>query len=155
MNNAHFIDQVEHFNHELATASDEMLQNQVKLLVQTLRRQGLQIALVAHGFAIIRELSWRALKKRHYPVQLLGGLALLKGQIAEMQTGEGKSLTATLAAGVAAMSGMPVHVVTVNDYLAARDAEEMEPLFQTLGFSVGVVQNGQSPEEKRRAYGAD
>jgi preprotein translocase subunit SecA len=85
----------------------------------------------------------------------LGGLALLKGQIAEMQTGEGKSLTATLAAGVAAMAGMPVHIVTVNDYLAARDAEEMEPLFQALGLSVGVVQNGQSAEAKRRAYGAD
>lgn len=155
LTNEGFLRRIESFSNELATASQDSLQQQVNLLVQQLRKHGLLLPLVAEGFALIQEMSWRTLKKRHYPVQLLGGLVLLKGQIAEMQTGEGKSLTATLAAGVAAMAGIPVHIVTVNDYLAARDAEEMQPLYEALGFSVGVVQNGQEIEDKRQSYGAD
>lgn len=155
LNNQQFIDLVDSSGYEFESVSETNLQKEVELIGQQLRKKGMQMHLVARGFAIIRELSWRTLKKKHYRVQLLGGLVLLKGQIAEMQTGEGKSLTATLAAGLAAMAGIPVHIVTVNDYLAARDAEEMAPLYQALGLSVGVVQNGQALVEKRKAYRAD
>jgi preprotein translocase subunit SecA len=152
LNNERFLRRVESFSNELATASQDSLQQQVTRLAQQLRKQGLLLPLVAEGFALIQEVSWRTLKKRHYRVQLLGGLVLLKGQIAEMQTGEGKSLTATLAAGVAAMAGIPVHIVTVNDYLAARDAEEMEPLYAALGLTIGVVQNRRQAALLSRRY---
>jgi len=155
LNSEGFVEQVYILGAEFEKSTESELHKHISLLGKQLRKQGMQESLVARGFAIIRELSWRTLKKRHYNVQLVGGLVLLKGQIAEMQTGEGKSLTATLAASVAAMAGIPVHVVTVNDYLAARDAEEMAPLYRALGFSIGVVQNGQALEEKRKAYAAD
>ena len=104
-----------------------------------LRRHGFRNDLVANVFALIREVSGRTLGKRHFDVQLMGGWALLKGMIAEMETGEGKTLTATLAAGTAALAGVPVHVLTVNDYLTRRDADEMGPVYRALGLSVGCV----------------
>lgn len=105
-------------------------------------------------FALVREVAFRKLGMRHYPVQLRGGYVMMRGQMAEMQTGEGKTLTATLAAGAMALAGRPVHVVTVNDYLAARDAEEMTPIYDGLGLTVGLVSEGMSPEDRRRAYDA-
>jgi preprotein translocase subunit SecA len=110
---------------------------------------------VARAFALIRELSERVLGKRHFGVQMMGAFAMLKGWLAEMATGEGKTLTATLTAGTAALAGFPVHVVTVNDYLARRDAEQMGPLYRRLGLTVGVVLQGQSAEERRAAYACD
>jgi preprotein translocase subunit SecA len=89
---------------------------------------------------------------RHFDVQLVGGLVLLGGMVAEMETGEGKTLTATLAAGTAALAGIPVHVITVNDYLAGRDSEEMGPIYAALGLSVGVIRQGMAPADRRRAY---
>lgn len=109
-------------------------------------------AAVAEAFAIVREASRRRLGMAHFPVQMLGAAAMLDGLLAEMQTGEGKTLTATLAVVTAALAGMPVHVVTVNDYLARRDAELMAPLYDFFGLSVGVVVQGLSPAEKRPAY---
>ncbi len=111
--------------------------------------------IVARAFALIREVSDRVLGMRHYDVQLAGGLALLRGMIAEMETGEGKTLVATLAAGTAGLAGIPVHVVTVNDYLARRDAEIMGPLYAFFGLSVGIVVHGQTPDERRQAYACD
>jgi preprotein translocase subunit SecA len=126
-------------------------------------------ALLPECFAIVRETGKRTLGMRHFDVQLIGGMALHEGQIAEMKTGEGKTLTATLAvvlnslavrAGVGQAEGEPlarkgVHVITVNDYLARRDAEWMGPIYEALGVSVGVLQNMQSFEDKQRAYACD
>src|SRR5205085_11474482 len=116
-------------------------------------RQGFRPELVARAFALIREVSTRVHGQRHYDVQLIGGLVLLRGMVAEMETGEGKTLTATLPAATAALAGIPVHIVTVNDYLAARDAAWMKPLYDALGLSVGTVLEGMSPAERRHAYG--
>ncbi|EED36734.1 preprotein translocase, SecA subunit [Luminiphilus syltensis NOR5-1B] len=107
------------------------------------------------AFALAREAGVRALGLRHFDVQLIGGIALHEGNIAEMRTGEGKTLVATLPAFLNALSGNNVHLVTVNDYLASRDAAWMQPLYEFLGMSVGVIRAGQSPEEKRAAYQCD
>jgi preprotein translocase subunit SecA len=112
-------------------------------------------ALLPEAFAVVREASQRALSMRHFDVQLLGGLVLHQGKIAEMRTGEGKTLVATLPVYLNALTGKGVHVVTVNDYLARRDAEWMGQIYDFLGMSVGVVVAGMSPEEKRAAYAAD
>src|SRR6188474_2695429 len=103
-------------------------------------------------FAAVREASKRTLKMRHFDVQLMGGLVLLSRSIAEMKTGEGKTLVATLPLITHALSGKGAHLVTVNDYLSRRDAEWMRPVYEFFGFSVGVVQAGMSSAEKRVAY---
>jgi preprotein translocase subunit SecA len=110
---------------------------------------------VAQAFAVIREAADRTLGQRHFDVQLIGGYALVRGMIAEMATGEGKTLAATLAAATAGLAGVPVHVVTVNAYLAARDAERMGPLYRFLGLSVGAVTDAISPHERASAYRCD
>ena len=111
--------------------------------------------LVPEAFALVREASRRVLGLRHFDVQLIGGLALHLGKIAEMRTGEGKTLMATLPAYLNALSGEGVHVVTVNEYLAQRDSDWMGPVFRFLGMEVGVIKNAQSQEEKRAAYARD
>jgi preprotein translocase subunit SecA len=111
--------------------------------------------LVPEAFALVREASRRKLGLRHFDVQLIGGLALHSGKIAEMRTGEGKTLMATLPAYLNALSGEGVHVVTVNEYLAQRDSDWMGPVFRFLGLEVGVIKNAQSPDEKRAAYACD
>ena len=112
-------------------------------------------ALLPDAFAVCRAAAKRVLGMRHYDVQMIGGITLHEGRIAEMRTGEGKTLTATLPAYLNALSGEGVHVVTVNDYLAARDAEWNRPLFEFLGLSIGVVRSQQPQDEKRAAYRAD
>lgn len=112
-------------------------------------------AFLPEAFAVCRTAAQRVLGMRHYDVQMIGGITLHEGRIAEMRTGEGKTLTATLPAYLNALSGEGVHVVTVNDYLAARDAEWNRPLFEFLGLTVGVVRSQQPPDEKRAAYRAD
>jgi preprotein translocase subunit SecA len=111
--------------------------------------------LVPEAFALVREASRRKLGLRHFDVQLIGGLALHSGKIAEMRTGEGKTLMATLPAYLNALSGDGVHVVTVNEYLAQRDSDWMAPVFRFLGLEVGVIKNAQSSDEKRAAYACD
>jgi preprotein translocase subunit SecA len=111
--------------------------------------------LLPEAFAVVREASKRTLEMRHFDVQLIGGMVLHEGKIAEMRTGEGKTLVATLTVYLNALTGKGVHVVTVNDYLARRDADWMGQIYRFLGMSVGVVIAGMSPEEKRAAYGAD
>ncbi len=124
-------------------------------IAQKLRVVGLQPDLVARAFALVRMQAQRSLGMRPFDVQLLGGRAMLRGRIVEMDTGEGKTLTAALPAAIMALSAVPVHVVTVNDFLAERDAEWMGPLYRALGLSVGVIVEGLSPEERRAAYGCD
>jgi len=119
---------------------------------KALRRDGFRIELVARAFAIVSATSALVLGKRHFDVQLQGGWVLLQGMVAEMETGEGKTLTATLATCTAALAGVPVHVITVNDYLVARDAEITRPLYEALGLTVGVATEKQEPAERQLAY---
>ncbi|MDR3722974.1 MAG: preprotein translocase subunit SecA [Terracidiphilus sp.] len=111
--------------------------------------------LLPEAFAVVREAGWRAVKMRHFDVQLIGGMVLHQGKIAEMRTGEGKTLVATLPCYLNALAGHGVHVVTVNDYLAKRDAEWMGKIYEFLGLSVGVIVHDLSDEERRAAYAAD
>lgn len=120
-----------------------------------LMRHGLSNALVDECFALIREVTGRELGMRHFPVQLMGGLVMLDGGLAEMATGEGKTITALLPAVTAAMARMPVHVFTVNDYLAERDAEKLTPVYRRFGLDVGLVVHGQETVDRRTAYRAD
>src|SRR5207249_562045 len=106
-------------------------------------------------FALAREAGRRFLNMRHFDVQLIGGIVLHEGKIAEMKTGEGKTLVATLPAVLNALAGRGVHIVTVNDYLARRDAEWMSPLYKALGLTVGVIVHDLDDDERRAAYGAD
>src|SRR5947209_1623840 len=107
------------------------------------------------AFAVVREAGWRTVKMRHFDVQLIGGMVLHSGKISEMKTGEGKTLVATLSCYLNALAGHGVHVVTVNDYLAKRDAEWMGKIYEFLGLTVGVIVHDLSDDERRAAYGAD
>ncbi len=111
--------------------------------------------LLPEVFAVVREASRRTLKLRHFDEQLLGGIALHQGKIAEMRTGEGKTLVATMPAYLNALTGNSVHIVTVNEYLAQRDADWMRPIYEFLGMQVGVIKSGQTQAEKREIYAAD
>jgi preprotein translocase subunit SecA len=150
-----FLKAVAAWEPEVAPLDDDALRQRFLQVGKCLQRQGLQSAAVGEAFAVVREASRRVLGKRHYDVQLLGGWIILRGMIAEMQTGEGKSLTATLPAAVAAAAGACAHVVTVNDYLAARDAEIMRPLYEFLGLTVGTVTEDMNPEQRRAVYACD
>ena len=107
------------------------------------------------AFAVVREAAWRVLKMRHYDVQLAGGMALQQGRLAEMATGEGKTLVASLPSYLNALAGKGVHVVTVNDYLARRDAENIGQIHRFLGLSVGLIQSYMEPAERRENYSKD
>src|SRR5215218_8760721 len=111
--------------------------------------------LLVEAFAVVREAGWRVLKMRHFDVQLIGGMVLHAGRIAEMKTGEGKTLVATLPAYLNALASKGVHVVTVNDYLARRDAEWMGQIYNFLGLTVGVIVHGHDDEERKEAYSRD
>ncbi|MDE5096817.1 MAG: preprotein translocase subunit SecA, partial [Trichodesmium sp. St16_bin4-tuft] len=111
--------------------------------------------ILPEAFAVVREAGKRVLSMRHFDVQLLGGIILHQGQIAEMKTGEGKTLVATLPAYLNGLTGKGVHVITVNDYLARRDAEWMGQVHRFLGLSVGLIQQGMNPEERKKNYTCD
>jgi len=111
--------------------------------------------ILPEAYAVVREVAKRKLGERHYDVQLLGGVVLHEGRIAEMRTGEGKTLVATLPLYLNALTGKGAHLVTVNDYLARRDAEWMAPIYDLLGMSVGILQNSSSDAERENAYNAD
>lgn len=135
--------------------TDEQLSKKTSEFTERHSRGETLDQLLPEVFACVREAADRANNTRHFDVQLIGGITLHEGKIAEMRTGEGKTLVATLAAYLNALSGKGVHIVTVNDYLARRDAEWMGPIYRALGASVGVVQSKQDQEEKRIAYQAD
>ena len=111
--------------------------------------------ILPEAFAVVREAGWRAVQMRHFDVQLIGGMVLHQGRISEMKTGEGKTLVATLACYLNALAGHGVHVVTVNDYLAKRDAEWMGKIYEFLGLTVGVIVHDLDDNERRAAYAAD
>ena len=135
--------------------SDADLAAQTGLFRERLAKGETLDGLMPEAFAVVREAGRRVLGMRHFDVQLIGGAVLHQGKISEMRTGEGKTLVSTLPAYLNALSGKGVHIVTVNDYLARRDAEWMGRIHQFLGLSVGVIMQGQSPREKRAAYAAD
>lgn len=125
-------------------------------LRQALARKGLSEALAVECFALVREAARQTLDQRHFDTQIIGGWALLNGMLAEMETGEGKTLMATLPACAAAMAGIPVHVITANDYLVERDAALMAPVYALLGLKVGTVTESKKESELRRsAYACD
>ena len=139
----------------LAQMDDHQIPVAVEEMRERLHSQGMDMAVVGRTFALIREIAHRKVKLRHYDVQLKGAWAILNGMIAEMETGEGKTLTATLVAGTAALAGIPVHVISVNDYLTRRDADGMRPVYTALGLKVGCVTQEANPAEKQHAYQCD
>ncbi len=141
--------------HQLEALDETALKARTEALRERLEGGESLDALLPEAFATVREASKRVMGMRHFDVQMVGGITLHRGRIAEMKTGEGKTLVATLAVYLNALPGKGVHVVTVNDYLARRDAEWMRPLYEFLGLSVGVIFAGQTPEEKRHAYACD
>ena len=140
---------------EFAALSDEQLRGKTDEFRAALAAGKTIDDLAAHAFAAVREAAKRTLKQRHFDVQLIGGLVLHEGAIAEMRTGEGKTLVATLATYLNALAGNGVHIVTVNDYLARRNSEWMGQIYKFLGMSVGVIVHGLDDEERREAYAAD
>lgn len=140
---------------EIASLSDAQLKAKTAEFKQRLEKGETLDELLAEAFAVVREAAKRVLNLRHYDVQMIGGIVLHEGQIAEMKTGEGKTLVSTLPAYLNGLTGKGVHIVTVNDYLARRDAEWMGQVHRFLGLSVGLIQAGMSPEEKRRNYACD
>ena len=139
----------------LKSLDDEALRAKTAELKQRYTESQDLDALLPEAFALVREAAQRTLGMRHFDVQLIGGIALHQGKIAEMRTGEGKTLVATLNAYLNALTSKGVHVVTVNEYLAQRDADWMGPIYRFLGLSVGVIKSNQPTEEKRAAYAAD
>jgi preprotein translocase subunit SecA len=153
---ARFAARVEARSAAAAALDRAALDGRIREAALALRRDGaFSDAPLAEVFALVRELSDRVTGQRHYPVQVMGAAAMVRGMIAEMATGEGKTLTATLAVAAGALAGLPVHVVTVNDYLAQRDADLMRPLYEALGLTVGVVVGGMETEERAAAYSCD
>ncbi|MBI6565727.1 preprotein translocase subunit SecA [Pseudomonas synxantha] len=143
------------FEEQMVALSDEQLRAKTEEFKARIAKGETLDKLLPEAFAVAREAGKRVMGMRHFDVQLIGGMTLHEGMIAEMRTGEGKTLVATLGVYLNALSGKGVHVVTVNDYLARRDANWMRPLYEFLGLTVGVVTPFQPPEEKRAAYAAD
>ena len=140
---------------QISRLSNEQLQAKTAEFKQRFENGESLEDLLPDAFAVVREAGKRALNMRHFDVQLIGGVVLHQGRIAEMKTGEGKTLVATLPAYLNALDGKGVHIVTVNDYLAKRDSEWMGRLYKFLGLSVGVIQHGLDDDERRQSYGSD
>ncbi len=152
---ANRVARINDYEPEFELETDEELRERIAGLREQARSGADLDDLLPETFAIVRETGRRTMGMRHFDVQLIGGMVLHSGAIAEMKTGEGKTLTATLAVVLNSLPGTGVHLVTVNDYLARRDAEWMSPIYDALGVKVGVLQNMQSYEEKHVAYAAD
>ena len=140
---------------KLNALSDEQLKAKTAEYKERVAKGESLDAILPEAFALVREASKRVMGMRHFDAQMIGGMTLHEGHIAEMKTGEGKTLVATLPAYLNALSGKGVHAVTVNDYLARRDANWMRPLYEFLGLTVGVVVPFQDPEDKKAAYRCD
>ncbi|ADL43150.1 preprotein translocase, SecA subunit [Caldicellulosiruptor obsidiansis OB47] len=149
------IDKIESLAPEYEKLTDAELRQKTDIFKQRLQNGETLDDILPEAFAAVREAAWRTLKMRHFRVQLIGGVVLHQGRIAEMKTGEGKTLVATLPAYLNALEGKGVHIVTVNDYLARRDAEWMGPIYNFLGLSVGVIVHGLTHEERKKAYHCD
>ena len=149
------VEQINGLEEEIAKLSDEQLKNKTNEFKKQLEEGKTLDDILPEAFAVVREASKRVLGMRHFDVQLIGGIILHQGRIAEMKTGEGKTLVATLPVYLNALTGKGVHVITVNDYLAKRDSEWMGKLYKFLGLSVGLVIAGMEPKQKQEAYACD
>ncbi len=149
------MDRVLALEEKYAAMSDDELREQTQLLKDRLQTGETTDDIMPDAFAVCREASWRVLDMKHFPVQILGGVVLHQGRIAEMKTGEGKTLVATLPAYLNALTGNGVHIVTVNDYLARRDSEWMGKVYRFLGLKVGLIVHGLDNDQRRAAYDAD
>ncbi len=152
---AKIVGQVNSFEAQISSLSDDQLRAKTLEFKERIAQGTSLDALLPEAFAVVREAAKRTLGQRHYDVQIMGGAALHRGNIAEMRTGEGKTLVATLPSYLNALTGKGVHVVTVNDYLAERDSEWMGRIHRFLGLKVGVILNSMTPAERREAYAAD
>ena len=157
-----FVTEINLLEEEISALCDEELKNktaefqkQLKTAQSDREQKEILKEILPEAFAVVREAGKRVLGMRHYDVQMLGGIVLHKGQIAEMKTGEGKTLVSTLPAYLNALTGKGVHIVTVNDYLARRDAEWMGQVHRFLGLSVGLIQAGMDPAERKKNYACD
>src|ERR1700674_4665212 len=149
------VDEVNALEKELEELSDDALRARTDAFKKQITEGASLDDILVPAFATVREAGKRTLGQRHFDVQLIGGMVLHEGRIAEMKTGEGKTLVATLPVYLNALAGNGVHVVTVNDYLARRDAEWMGQIYSFLGLSVGVIVHGLSDDERREQYGCD
>ena len=149
------VDKIEALEPKYQAMTDGELSSQTEVLKSRLSKGETLDDILPNAFAAVREASWRVLGKKHYRVQLLGGIVIHQGRIAEMKTGEGKTLMATLPAYLNALSGEGVHIVTVNDYLAKRDSEWMGSVYKFMGLSVGLIVHGLDKAERQKAYNSD
>ncbi len=149
------VDKVLSYEEAFSKLTDDELKAKTVEFKERLEKGETLDDILPEAFAVCREASWRVLGMKHFPVQIMGGTVLHQGRIAEMKTGEGKTLVATLPAYLNALTGKGVHIVTVNDYLARRDSEWMGKVYRFLGLSVGLIVNGLENEERRKAYAAD
>jgi preprotein translocase subunit SecA len=149
------VQKINALENQIKALSDEQLKAKTPEFKARLQKGETLDAILPEAFAVCREASRRVLNMRHFDVQLIGGMILHQGKISEMRTGEGKTLVATLPCYLNALTGRGVHVVTVNDYLARRDAEWMGRLYTWLGLSIGIIVHGLNDEERKQNYGAD
>ncbi len=149
------VQKINAFEDALSRLSDDELKAKTPYFKERLAKGEMLDAILPEAFAVVREASKRILKMRHFDVQMMGGIALHRGNIAEMGTGEGKTLVATLPVYLNALTGKGVHVITVNDYLAVRDRGWMGPVYEFLGLSIGVIHHNAPPTERQKAYGSD
>src|SRR4028119_600254 len=149
------VDRINGYEPTISAMTDDELRHQTVILRQRLADGQTLDDILPEAFATVREAAKRTLGQRHYDVQMVGGMVLHKGSIAEMRTGEGKTLVATLATYLNALEGKGVHVVTVNDYLASRDAQWMGQVYRFLGLSVGVIVPNLTYQQRRHAYNSD
>ena len=149
------VDRIEALEPEMKALSDAELKDKTREFKERLKEGETLDDILPEAYAVVREGAYRSMGMRHYRVQLIGGIILHQGRIAEMRTGEGKTLVSTLPAYLNALEGKGVHIVTVNDYLAKRDAEWMGKVHEFLGLTVGVVLNDMDNDERRAAYNCD
>jgi len=149
------VDKVLSYEDQMARLTDAELRAKTDEFKNRLKNGETLDDILPEAFAVVREAAWRTLKMKHFRVQVIGGIVLHQGRIAEMKTGEGKTLVATLPAYLNALEGKGVHIVTVNDYLAKRDRDWMGKIYEFLGLSVGVILHDMGPEERKKAYAAD
>ncbi|MGC1801645.1 MAG: preprotein translocase subunit SecA, partial [Solirubrobacterales bacterium] len=149
------VDSINRIEPEMELLEDAELKTEAEELRKRARDGGSLDDLLPEAFALVREASRRTIGQRHFDVQLIGGMVLHSGAIAEMKTGEGKTLTATLPVFLNSLAGNAVHLVTVNDYLARRDAEWMRPIYDALGVTVSAIQEGDDPPARREKYACD
>ena len=143
---------IHEFGRKFEKLNDSELTKEIRNIRIQLHRQGMTDDLTRQAFALVRETAGRTINMRHFDTQLMGGWIMVHGGLAEMETGEGKTLTATLAAATAALAGVPVHIITVNDYLVTRDAQLMEPIYKAMGLSVSTITADMNAAARRKAY---